>query len=71
MAICGRRPEPLEAVREELDGAGSECLAMPADVREREQVAVFLDAVGERFGVVDILVNNAGGQFAAPLESTP
>ena len=31
--------------------------------------SAFLDAVGERFGVVDVLVNNAGGQFAAPLES--
>ena len=38
VAICGRRPEPLEAVRQELDAAGSECLAMPADVREAEQV---------------------------------
>ncbi len=70
VAICGRRPEPLEAVRQELEDAGSECLAMPTDVREGEQVAAFLDAVDERFAAVDILVNNAGGQFAAPLEST-
>ena len=69
VAICGRRPEPLEAVRQELDAAGSECLAMSADVREAEQVVAFLEAVDERFGAVDILVNNAGGQFAAPLEA--
>ena len=69
VAICGRRPEPLEAVRAELEAAGSECLAMPTDVRDGEQVAAFLDAVDERFGAVDILVNNAGGQFAAPLEA--
>ena len=70
VAICGRRPEPLESVRAELEASGRECLAVPADVREPEQVTAFLDAVGERFQDVDILVNNAGGQFAAPLEST-
>ena len=69
VAICGRRSEPLEAVREELTEAGFPCLAVPTDVREGEQVAEFLDAVDERFGGVDILVNNAGGQFAAPLET--
>jgi citronellol/citronellal dehydrogenase len=69
VAICGRRPEPLEAVRRELEGAGARSLAVPTDVREGEQVAAFLDAVDERFGTVDILVNNAGGQFAAPLEA--
>jgi citronellol/citronellal dehydrogenase len=69
VAICGRRPEPLEVVRAELDAAGRDALAMPCDVREPDQVGVFLDAVGERFGSVDILVNNAGGQFAAPLEA--
>jgi citronellol/citronellal dehydrogenase len=68
VAICGRRPEPLEAVRAELASGGAEALAVPCDVREPEQVAAFLDAVDARFGAVDILVNNAGGQFAAPAE---
>jgi citronellol/citronellal dehydrogenase len=64
-AICGRRPEPVRAVADEV---GETCLSTTCDVRDREQVDLFLDAVGERFGRVDILVNNAGGQFAAPLE---
>lgn len=68
VAICGRRPEPLEAVREELSAAGHDCLAVPTDVREPEQVGSFLDQVDSRLGAVDVLVNNAGGQFAAPLE---
>ena len=68
VAICGRRPEPIAAVAEEL---GSEaCLAQPCDVREPEQVAGFLDAVAQRYERVDILVHSAGGQFAAPLEQT-
>ncbi|MGB7805186.1 MAG: SDR family oxidoreductase [Actinomycetota bacterium] len=69
VAICGRRPEPLEQVRAELETDGRSVLAMPCDVREPAQVVVFLDAVDERFGAVDILVNNAGGQFAAPAEA--
>lgn len=68
VAICGRRPEPLEAVCEELSGAGHDCLAVPIDVREPEQVGSFLDQVDARLGAVDVLVNSAGGQFAAPLE---
>jgi NAD(P)-dependent dehydrogenase (short-subunit alcohol dehydrogenase family) len=69
LAICGRRPEPLEAVREELEAGGHDVLAVPCDVREPDQVDAFFDRVGERFGAVDILVNNAGGQFAAPAET--
>jgi citronellol/citronellal dehydrogenase len=69
VAICGRRPEPLDDVRGELEAGGYGCLAVPTDVRESDQVDAFLDAVDARFGAVDILVNNAGGQFAAPLES--
>jgi citronellol/citronellal dehydrogenase len=71
VAICGRRPEPLDAVRDELTETGADCLAVPTDVREPEQVDAFLDAVDARFGTVDLLVNNAGGQFAAPLEDIP
>ena len=68
VAICGRRPEPLEEARTELEAAGHDVLAMPCDVREPDQVESFLDAMEERFGTVDVLVNNAGGQFVAPLE---
>jgi NAD(P)-dependent dehydrogenase (short-subunit alcohol dehydrogenase family) len=66
VAICGRRPEPLEDVQSEL---GDDCLAVPTDVREPEQVEALVDRTLERFGRVDILVNNAGGQFLAPAEA--
>ncbi len=67
VAICGRRPEPLSIVADEL---GERCLALPCDVREPEQLARFLEAIAARHDRVDILVNNAGGQFAAPMEQT-
>ena len=66
IAICGRRPEPLEATRVELEALGAECLAVPADLREGAEPVV--DAALEAFGSVDVLVNNAGGQFTAPAE---
>jgi citronellol/citronellal dehydrogenase len=65
IVVCGRRPEPLEAVQAEL---GDDCLALPTDVREPEQIAALVDRTLERFGRIDILVNNAGGQFVAPAE---
>jgi NAD(P)-dependent dehydrogenase (short-subunit alcohol dehydrogenase family) len=68
VAICGRRPEPLDATRAAIEDAGGSCLAVPIDVREPEQVAAFADAVLERFARVDVVVNNAGGQFAATPE---
>lgn len=67
VAICGRRPEPIEAVAKEL---GDRCFHQTCDVRDGEQVAAFLDAIAGRTDRVDILVNNAGGQFAAGLEQT-
>ncbi len=69
VAICGRRPDPLEAVRTELEAGGHDVLTVPCDVREPEQVDAFLDQVQARFGAADILVNTAGGQFAAPAET--
>ena len=70
VAIAGRRAEPLEEVRVELEGSGVEVLAVAdTDVREPEQVAALVEAVLERFERIDVLVNNAGGQFAATPEN--
>ena len=68
IAICGRRPEPLEATRVELEAMGARCLAVPCDIRETDEAGAFVEKVLERFERVDVLVNNAGGQFTAPAE---
>lgn len=68
VAICGRRPEPLEETRAAIEAEGGTCLTLPADVRELDQVAAFADAVLDRFEHVDVVVNGAGGQFAAAPE---
>lgn len=68
IAICGRRSEPLERTRAELEAAGAECLAVQVDIREPDQAESLVEQVLERFGRIDVLVNNAGGQFIAPAE---
>jgi citronellol/citronellal dehydrogenase len=68
VAICGRREALLESVRAEVAEAGSECLAVAADVRDPVDRERLLAQTFERFGTVDVLVNNAGGQFIAPAE---
>ena len=68
VAVCGRRPEPLEETRALVEAAGGECLAVAADIREPDAVGALVGEVLERFGTVDVLVNNAGGQFVAPAE---
>jgi citronellol/citronellal dehydrogenase len=68
VVICGRRPEPLEEARAQLEGDGAECLAVPCDVREPDQVRSLVNRTLDRFGAVHVLVNNAGGQFTAPAE---
>jgi citronellol/citronellal dehydrogenase len=69
LVLAGRRPEPLEETRVELEAAGAEVLAVPADVREPAQVEALVEAALERFGRIDVLVNNAGGQFVATPEN--
>jgi citronellol/citronellal dehydrogenase len=68
VAICGRRPEPLEETRASVEAAGGECLAVPTDIREAAVLEALVERTLERFGAVDVLVNNAGGQFLAPAE---
>ena len=68
VVIAGRREEPLESARAEIEATGAACLAVPADVREPGEPERVHDAAIERFGHVDVLVNNAGGQFTAPAE---
>jgi citronellol/citronellal dehydrogenase len=68
VVLCGRRPEPLDQVRKEIERLGGESFAVPADLRDPDEVERVVDAALERFGMVDMLVNNAGGQFSAPAE---
>jgi NAD(P)-dependent dehydrogenase (short-subunit alcohol dehydrogenase family) len=65
LVIAGRKPENLEPTAEEVRAAGGECLVVPTDIRNTEQVDALVSRTIERFGAVDCLINNAGGQFPA------
>jgi len=65
VVIASRKPENLESTAEEIRAAGGECLAVPTDIRDLDQVDRLVETALERTGEVDFLVNNAGGQFPA------
>jgi citronellol/citronellal dehydrogenase len=68
VALVGRRPEKLAAVRVEIEAAGGVASAHACDIRDEAGVRAAVADVLERHGRIDALVNNAGGQFFAPLE---
>ncbi len=69
LAIASRKQENLEAARALFEAEGFECLAVPCDVREPDQVERVIRAIIERYGRLDIVVNNAAGNFPAPIAS--
>ena len=66
VVVCGRRAEPLEETAAAAEGGRVEALV--CDIREEEQVDVFVSSVLERHRRIDLLVNNAGGQYMTPAE---
>lgn len=56
----GRDPHELEAVAEEVRGAGTRVIAVQAELTDPAAVRALAADVRERLGVVDVLVNNAG-----------
>jgi NAD(P)-dependent dehydrogenase (short-subunit alcohol dehydrogenase family) len=65
VGILGRRKERAEEAVREIESAGGEALALPADVLDRAQLEVVRDAALERWGRVDVLINAAGGNVPA------
>ncbi|HEY7736083.1 MAG TPA: SDR family oxidoreductase [Candidatus Limnocylindrales bacterium] len=61
VAVAGRTREPLEAALERIEAAGSEGLAVAADVTSEADVDRMVRETIGRFGGIDILVNAVGG----------
>jgi short-subunit dehydrogenase len=60
LGLTARRGEELLRLAEEVEGAGGEAMALPADVRDFEAMKEVAERVRERWGRVDVLVANAG-----------
>jgi dihydroxycyclohexadiene carboxylate dehydrogenase len=59
------RSDLIEGVRQEVEAAGAEALAITADLETFAGATVAMDRARERFGRIDILVNNVGGTIWA------
>ena len=60
VAVTDLRQDAVDAVVDEIVGAGSTAAGWALDVADPEQVEVVVADVVERLGPIDILVNNAG-----------
>ncbi len=70
VAIGGRNADRLKTATALLKERGvDDVFAATCDIREPEQIDVFLDGAEKALGAATILVNNAGGQFPTTAES--
>ncbi len=60
LALTARRGAELLRLSEEIERAGGEALALPADVRDPAAMDGAAKKVQERWGRIDVLVANAG-----------
>jgi NAD(P)-dependent dehydrogenase (short-subunit alcohol dehydrogenase family) len=71
--VTARKAEECEATAKELSGLSEngECVALPADMSNGEEIAAFAKALAKREDHIDVLVNNAGTGWTASVEEFP
>ncbi|HEX4004220.1 MAG TPA: SDR family NAD(P)-dependent oxidoreductase [Candidatus Acidoferrales bacterium] len=67
VALCARDPEQLEKAAAALKDTGAVAAAIPADVRNANDVARLVRKAEQSLGPIEILVNNAGIGIFAPI----
>ena len=60
VAIASRNPKRLEAAKADFANLGLPVLALPVDLRKKEQIQRAVAEVADKWGAIHILVNNAG-----------
>jgi 3-oxoacyl-[acyl-carrier protein] reductase len=68
VAVVDLGEDRVQAVVDEISGAGGEAHGWVLDVSDQAAVERVVGEVRERFGPVDILVNNAGIAIGAPFQ---
>lgn len=72
VVLVARSAERLDAVAREIEAAGGQALAVPADLSRPEAVAGMAQTVRRDAGIPDLLVNNAGaGRWLSVMETSP
>jgi NAD(P)-dependent dehydrogenase (short-subunit alcohol dehydrogenase family) len=71
VVVAGRRPEPLQAVVNEIESKQGRALRVPTDVGNPDSVRALFARTKETYGRLDVLFNNAGFGAAGPIEELP
>src|SRR5438045_4721109 len=69
VVVTDQHVDGVQAVVDEIVGAGAEAIGLPLDVRQPGRIDEVVQEVASTFGGIDILVNNAGVSLPAPIES--
>ncbi len=69
LTICARTAGDLAEAEAELRDRGGDVLAVPCDVRNREEVDELVQQAADRFGPVEVLFNVAGIIQVGPLDA--
>ena len=67
LVLAARRGDRLLALAAEIQANGGTALAVPADMRQQEDITRLIRQTIQQFGRVDILFNNAGVSYDQPL----
>lgn len=65
VTLAGRRTEPLEAVKQEVESLGGTAHVRVADVSAQPQALALVEAAKIAMGRLDVVVNNAGKTYDA------
>ena len=68
--ITSRKAEHCNETAAELSALG-ECVALPHDLSNLEEIKSFVNEMSERESKIDILINNAGASWGAPFDEFP
>ena len=72
VALVARDAEKLEALAQEIAGAGGHALATPADVAKADEIGAAFERIAGELGPVDVLLYNAAMRpFGRLLETKP
>jgi NADP-dependent 3-hydroxy acid dehydrogenase YdfG len=71
VGIVGRRQERLKDLAAQIAESGGQCLAVCADITDRDESAAAVEAVTAEFGRLDIVVNAAGLMLNGPSTEQP